>query len=198
MSMTADVATGVLVGYIRVSTAHQTHAAQWDALTELGVPPERIYADKASGKRDDRPGLLALLAFLRDGDVVVVTDLSRLGRSLSSVIRTVEDLRARGIFIRSLKEGIDTSTSTGRMLAGIFASLAEYERELNHERVRAARVAAGESGRTGGRPRVLSADQCGAVVDLRAAGWSAARIADHLGVSRRTVYRCLESVAVSR
>jgi len=183
---------GALVGYIRVSTAHQTHDAQWDALTALGVPAERIFADKLSGAREDRPGFLALLRYLRPGDVVVVTDLSRLGRSLSGVIRTLDQLRERGIFVRSLRESVDTSTSVGRMLAGLFASLAEYERELILERAAVSRAAAAARGVRGGAPRVLTDAQVAAAAELRLAGWSASRVAEHLGVSRRTVYRALE------
>ncbi len=127
-----------MVGYARVSTDHQSLEAQRDALTGVGC--ERIFTDTLSGARDDRPGLTALLAYVRSGDAVVVTALDRLGRSLSAVIRTVEALTAAGVLLRSLREGIDYSTPTGRMLAGIFASLAEYERELMHERAAAARA----------------------------------------------------------
>jgi len=126
-----------VVGYARVSTDHQPLQAQRDALTATGC--ERIFTDQLSGARDDRP---ALLDYVRTGDTIVVTALDRLGRSLSAVIRTVETLTAAGVLLRSLREGIDYSTPTGRMLAGIFASLAEYERELMHERY--ARNAAGD------------------------------------------------------
>jgi DNA invertase Pin-like site-specific DNA recombinase len=111
-----------IVGYARVSTGHQSLDQQRDALTAAGC--ERIFTDKLSGVREDRPGLAAMLDYVRPGDTVVVIALDRLGRSLSGVIRTVETLTETGVLLRSLREGIDYSTPTGRMLAGIFAALA--------------------------------------------------------------------------
>ncbi len=108
-----------IIGYARVSTDHQSLEAQRDALAAAGC--ERIFTDKLSGVRDDRPGLAALLDYARPGDTVVVVALDRLGRSLSGVIRTVETLSGAGVLLRSLHEGIDYSTASGRMLAGIFA-----------------------------------------------------------------------------
>src|SRR5664279_3447321 len=128
------------VGYARVSTDHQSLDAQRDALIAAGCDP--VFTDQMSGVRDDRPGLAKLLEYIRAGDTVVVVALDRLGRSLSAVIRTIEKLTERGVLLRSLREGIDYSTPTGRMLAGIFAALAGYERELMHERAAAARQAA--------------------------------------------------------
>jgi DNA invertase Pin-like site-specific DNA recombinase len=98
-------------------------------------------------------------AYARDGDTVVVAALDRLGRSLAGIMRTVETLRERGVMLRSLREGIDYSTPVGRMVAGIFASLAEYERELIHERAAVARQAARARGKQTGRPRALTPDQ---------------------------------------
>lgn len=189
--MGSDV--GALVGYIRVSTTHQTHDAQYDKLSGLGIPPERIFSDRMSGARDDRPGYRALLAFLRTGDIVTVTSLDRLGRSLSSIIRTIEDLAERGIYVRSEREHIDTSTSAGMMLAGVFGALAQYERTLIKERAEAARAAAAARGVRGGAPRALSDRQRADAAELRAVGWSVPRIAAHLSVSKRTVYRALEA-----
>src|SRR5664279_4052906 len=186
-------ATGQLVGYIRVSTDHQTHDAQRDALQALGV--SRIFADKMSGARDDRTGYRALLDYIRPGDTIVVTTLDRLGRSLTSIVNTVSDLGKRGIYVRTLRESIDTSTPVGRMLAGLFASLAEYERELIAERARVARQAAAARGRLPGRPRKLPADKVALALRMRAAGESAPTIAAALGVSRATLYRALERVS---
>ena len=187
-------ATGQLVGYIRVSTDHQTHDAQRDALQALGV--SRIFADKMSGARDDRTGYRALLDYIRPGDTIVVTALDRLGRSLTSIVNTFSDLGKRGIYVRTLRESIDTSTSVGRMLAGLFASLAEYERELIAERARVARQAAAARGKLPGRPRKLPADQVALALRMRAAGESAPTIARALGVSRATLYRALERTPV--
>ena len=139
-----------VIGYARVSTDHQSLEAQHDALTAAGC--KRIFTDKLSGTREDRPGLAALLDYVRAGDTVTVVALDRLGRSLSAVIRTIEQLTENEVLLRSLREGIDYSTSTGRMLAGIFAALAEYERELIHERAATARAAARLRGRHTGRP----------------------------------------------
>jgi DNA invertase Pin-like site-specific DNA recombinase len=154
-----------VVGYARVSTDHQSLAAQHDALTDAGC--ERMFIDQLSGVREDRPGLAKLLDYVRAGDVVVVVALDRLGRSLSGVIRTIETLTGRGVLLRSLREGIDYSTPTGRMLAGIFAALAGYERELMHERAAAARRAARLRGRHTGRPSRLSAAQARQLRALR-------------------------------
>jgi DNA invertase Pin-like site-specific DNA recombinase len=157
------------LGYVRVSTTQQTLDQQFDALTAAGV--ERFYADEMSGAVDERPGLRALIEYARPGDVVTVVALDRLGRSLPSIIKTIDDLQARGILIRSLREGVDFSTAVGRMVAGIFASLAEYERSLIKERVAAAREAARIRGRNTGRPPALTREG--------------------VLVSRATVYRAL-------
>jgi len=174
-----------------VSTGHQSLEAQSDALTAAGC--ERIFSDKLSGARDDRPGLTQLLDYVRPGDTVVVTALDRLGRSLSGVIRTVETLAQAGVLLRSLREGIDYSTSTGRMLAGIFASLAENERDLMHERAAAAREAARLRGRHTGRPPKLTTDQARQVRSLRAGGEPISDLVRSFGVSRATIYRAINA-----
>ncbi|MEE6289318.1 recombinase family protein [Georgenia sp. MJ173] len=179
------------IGYARVSTGHQSLEAQSDALTAAGC--ERIFSDKFSGARDDRPGLTQLLDYVRPGDTVVVTALDRLGRSLSGVIRTVETLTQAEVLLRSLREGIDYSTSTGRMLAGIFASLAEYERDLMHERAAAAREAARLRGRHTGRPPKLTKDQARQVRSLRAGGEPISDLVRSFGVSRATIYRAINA-----
>src|SRR5664280_2931456 len=160
-----DAAGVSTVGYARVSTDHQSLLAQRDALTAAGC--DRIFTDQMSGVREDRPGLAQLLDYVRPGDTVVVVALDRLGRSLSGVIRTIETLTERGVLLRSLREGIDYSTPTGRMLAGIFAALAAYERELMHERAAAARQAARLRGRHTGRPPRPSPDPAGPVAARR-------------------------------
>jgi DNA invertase Pin-like site-specific DNA recombinase len=179
----------VTLGYARVSTSHQTLDQQTDALTTAGC--ERIFTDKMSGARDDRPGLAALLDYARDGDTVVVIALDRLGRSLAGIVRTVETLRERGILLRSLREGIDYSTPVGRMVAGIFASLAEYERELINERAAAAREAARARGKHTGRPKALTSEQVALAQRMHGSRESVSTIMQTLGVSRATVYRAL-------
>jgi len=136
---------------------------------------------------------VALLDYARTGDTVVVVALDRLGRSLSGVIRTVETLTESGVLLRSLREGIDYATPTGRMLAGIFAALAGYERELMHERAAAAREAARLRGRHTGRPSKLSKDQIRQVRALRESGEPISDLVRSFGVSRASIYRALQS-----
>jgi DNA invertase Pin-like site-specific DNA recombinase len=145
-----------------------------------------------SGVREDRPGLAQLLDYVRAGDTVVVVALDQLGRSLSGVIRTIETLTERGVLLRSLREGIDCSTPTGQMLAGIFAALAAYERELMHERAAAARQAARLRGRHTGRPPRLTSAQARQVRSLRADREPVSDLMRTFGVSRATVYRALQ------
>lgn len=183
------IPVGAMVGYIRVSSEHQTHDAQHDTLSALGCI--RIFAEKMGGQHADRPEYLALLAYVRPGDVIVVTSLDRLGRSLSGIVRAIEDLGKRGIYVRTLRESIDTSTSVGRMLAGIFASLAEYERALIAERAAVARAAALSRGRLPGRPRKLTADDTRMMSTLRAAGETVPALAARFHVSLATAYRVL-------
>jgi DNA invertase Pin-like site-specific DNA recombinase len=177
------------LGYARVSTDHQSLDQQQDALAAAGV--DRVFTDKISGTCDDRPGLAALFDYARGGDTVVVVALDRLGRSLAGIVRTVETLRERGIMLRSLREGIDYSTPVGRMVAGIFASLAEYERELIHERAAVARQAARARGKQTGRPRALTPDQVRLAQRMREAGEAVSVICAALKVARSTLYRAL-------
>ncbi len=129
----------MLIGYMRVSSSdeRQSVALQRDALLAAGVDERHLHQDRASGARDDRPGLKACLGELREGDVLVVWKIDRLGRSLSHLIRIVEDLKERGVAFRSLTEAIDTTNSHGAFLFNLFGSLAEYERVLITERVNA-------------------------------------------------------------
>ncbi len=192
--MTAPVApTGVQIGYARVSTGHQSLDQQLDALTAAGVNPERVYSDKLSGTstREQRPGLAALLDYARPGDAIVVVGVDRLGRNAAEVMTTIRELRDRDIVLRSLREGIDTSNATGRMVAGVLASLAELELELGRERRAAAREARRARGQSIGRPRALDASKTALAQRMHASGESASTIAATLNVSRATVYRVL-------
>lgn len=184
-----------LLGYARVSTRKQTIDAQVDALAEAGVDPDRIYSDVISGSSQDRPGLTALLAYARPGDTIVVIALDRLGRSLSHMVRTITELQERGVNLRSLREGIDFSTPTGRLQAAIFSAMAEYERDLIKERAAAAREAAAVRGRQIGRPRALTPAQVETARRMRRGGFAISEIAKTLGTSRATVYRAVEQVA---
>jgi len=143
----------VLVGYARVSTIEQNITLQIDELNKVGC--EKIFRDKVSGARTERPGLGEALDFLRKGDSLVVWRLDRLGRSLKHLLETVSQLEERGIGFRSLQESIDTTTSGGRLIFHIFGALAEFERNLIRERTMAGLKAARARGRVGGRPRKL-------------------------------------------
>jgi DNA invertase Pin-like site-specific DNA recombinase len=166
---------------------------QLDALTAVGVDPERVYTDKLSGAstRQQRRGLAALLEYAREGDAIVVVGIDRLGRNAAEVGTTIRELGERGIVLRSLREGIDTATAAGRMVAGVLASLAELELELGRERRSAAREARRARGQAIGRPKALDAPKAALAQRMHASGESAGTIAATLGVSRATVYRVL-------
>lgn len=191
--MTAPTAIGTLLGYARVSTGHQSLDAQTDALTAAGVEPGRVYADKLTGTstREQRAGLGALLDYAREGDTIVVVGIDRLGRNAAEVMLTIRDLGERGIVLRSLREGIDTSNATGRMVAGVLASLAELELELGRERRAASRAARKARDLPIGRPKKLDADRAALARRMRDSGEPVPTIAEALGVSRATLYRYL-------
>ncbi|MGN7780196.1 recombinase family protein [Mycolicibacterium sp. 22603] len=186
-------ATETVLGYARVSTGHQSLDQQIDVLTAAGVDGARIYKDKLSGTstREQRPGLAALLDYAREGDVIVVVGIDRLGRNAAEVMTTIRELGERGIVLRSLREGIDTSNAAGRMVAGVLASLAELELELGRERRTAAREARKARGQAIGRPKALDPQKTALAHRMHASGESAMIIATALGVSRATVYRVL-------
>jgi DNA invertase Pin-like site-specific DNA recombinase len=182
--------SGHILGYARASTERQSLDHQLDALTAAGCT--RTFTDKMSGTRDDRPGLRQLLDHVREGDVVVVVALDRLGRTLPGIIKTIDELQARGVELRSLREGVDFGSPVGRMVAGIFASLAEYERLLINERAAAARAAAKARGKRLGRKPALTPGQVESARSLYASDHSITDIAHTLGVSRATIYRAID------
>ncbi|WP_285247493.1 recombinase family protein [Pseudarthrobacter sp. efr-133-R2A-89] len=188
---------GLLLGYVRVSTTDQHGAAQRDALLEAGVEEKYIYFDQLSGAKaaKERPGLSALLAFAREGDTVLVYRIDRLGRSLIDVLNTVAEMQERGIGLKSLVDGIDPSTASGRLQLGLFATLAEYERELINERVRAGVMAAKARGVKFGQQPVDETtieDKIETARQLLAEGKTATRVAKTVGWSRATLYRYLK------
>ena len=184
----------MLVGYMRVSSAddRQSVGLQRDALVAAGVDERHLHTDKASGARDDRPGLKACLEYLKAGDMLVVWKLDRLGRSLPHLLGIVTDLKARGVAFRSLTEQMDTTTPHGELLFSIFGALAQYERALTRERVIAGLAAAKRRGRQGGRPPTIDPEQ---IEQIRAAldsGASKASVCRSFKVARSTLLDTLE------
>ena len=175
-----------VVGYARVSTIEQNPALQIDALTAAGAV--RIFTDHASGASTARPALSAALDFLRDGDVLAVWRIDRLGRSVADLVSLVGDLEARGVQFRSLTEAIDTTTPGGELVFHIFAALAQMERRLISERTRAGLTAARARGRVGGRPTVMTPHKLAAAISLRTTtDLSLTQIAAQLSISRTTL-----------
>lgn len=178
----------MLIGYERVSTDDQNLALQHDALQTAGC--NKIFSDKMSGVKADRPGLQQALDYVRPGDTLVVWRLDRLGRSLKDLIALVEDLERRQIGFRSLQESIDTTTSGGKLIFHVFGALAEFERNLIRERTQAGLQAARARGRTGGRRQKLTPEQIAIGRSLAAdPGRTVTSICEHLEISRPTFYR---------
>ena len=165
---------------------------QVDALAAAGVDGNHVYSAKLSGSptREQRSGLAALLDYARECDAIVAVGIDRLGRNAAEVMTTIRELGERGIVLRSLREGIVTSNATGRMVAGVLASLAELELELGWERRSAARQARRARGQSIGRPKALDASEAALAQRMHASGESAATIAQALKVSRRLCTAC--------
>jgi len=178
------------IGYARVSTHDQTLNLQLDALREAGC--EQIFSEHASGAKADRPELARALEVLRPGDMLMVWRLDRLGRSVRHLVDTVAKVAARGIDFRSLRESIDTTTSAGRLVFHIFASLAEFERDLIRDRTLAGIAAARARGDYGGRPALLSPQETEALrMAARSPGVAIEEICAAFGVRRSTCYKAL-------
>lgn len=192
----ATPANRSLIGYARVSTTDQDPAGQVDALNAIGCA--RVFTDQASGAKTERPKLTEALEFLVAGDTLCVWRLDRLGRSLKHLLEVAADLEERGIALRSLTEGIDTSTAGGRLVLHIFGSIAEFERELIRERTHAGLAAARARGRKGGRRPKLTPAQvrhARALLEHRDDDGRTTNtykeVAESLGVARATLYRAL-------
>ncbi|QFY43390.1 helix-turn-helix domain-containing protein [Candidatus Methylospira mobilis] len=178
----------MLVGYARVSTNDQHLDLQQDALRAAQC--DDIYTDTASGAKMQRPGLTDALKQCRSGDTLVVWKLDRLGRSLPHLVETVRDLVARGVGFKSLQENIDTTTSGGKLIFHIFASLAEFERDIIRERTHAGLSAARARGRNGGRPAGVDERKKKAAIALsRDKERSVKDICEIVGISRNTYYK---------
>jgi DNA invertase Pin-like site-specific DNA recombinase len=187
----------MLIGYVRVSKADgsQTTDMQRDALLAAGVDSAQIYEDHASGKREDRPGLANCLKALRPGDTLIIWKLDRLGRDLRHLVNTVYDLTGRNIGLKVLTghgAAIDTTTAAGKLVFGIFAALAEFERELIAERTVAGLASARARGRKGGRPFKMTPAKLR--LAMAAMGQPETKVGDlcvELGIARQTLYRCI-------
>ena len=185
----------MLIGYMRVSKSDgsQSTSLQQDAMIAAGVDPEHIYEDQASGKLDDRPGLAACLKALREEDTLIVWKLDRLGRDLHHLVNTVHNLTGRGIGLKVLTghgASIDTTSAAGKLVFGIFAALAEFERELIAERTRAGLASARARGRTGGRPfKMTPAKIRLAMAAMGHKETNVSSLSKELGITRQTLYR---------
>lgn len=176
------------LGYSRTSTHEQNLDLQTDALNKVGC--DKIFSDQISGSTSDRPGLNELLEFARDGDVIMVWCLDRLGRSIRHLVDLIEQLREQGVGFRSITEGIDTTNPSGRLFFNIVASLAEFERDLVRERTLAGLAAARARGRCGGRRAVLAGKKLELAIKLRGdRNMPVDEACKILGCSRSTFYR---------
>ncbi|MGK7913176.1 MAG: recombinase family protein [Synechococcus sp.] len=184
----------MLIGYARVSTDDQNLNLQQDALNKAGC--EKIYEDRISGAKAARPGLKQTLEVLREGDVLVVWRLDRLGRSLKDLLQIVEVLDEQGVELQSLQESINTTSSGGKLVFHLFAALAEFERNLIRERTQAGLQAAKARGRKGGRPKALSPAQRQVAVRLYAEKQhTISQICQMMGISKPTLYSYLEEAS---
>ena len=177
----------MLIGYARVSTQDQNLELQTGALSKAGC--KKIFSDKLSGSRAERPGLAQAQELLREGDTLVVWKLDRLGRSVKHLVNLVGELHHQGIQFKSLTDAIDTGTPSGRFFFHVMASLAEMERELTVERTRAGLEVARQLGRKGGRKRQMTESKIKSAKKLLASGVPPRDVAGNLGVSVPTLYR---------
>lgn len=186
----------MLIGYMRVSSDsdRQNTDLQRDALLNAGVDSRNLFEDKASGAKDNRPGLAKALAFLKPGDTLVVWKLDRLGRSMTHLIEIINNLKANQIAFRSITEGMDTTTASGELLFHVFGALAQYERALITERVKAGLEAARRRGRIGGRPRVISPEKLDAIRASLHNGMSKAAVCRTFEVKRSTLIETLDRI----
>ena len=178
------------IGYARVSTVEQNLDRQLDMLRGYGV--DKIYTEKMTGTKRDRPELNQLLERMEAGDTVVIESLSRLGRSTKDLIELVELFEKKGVQLVSLKESIDTSTSTGKLLFTIMSALAQFERDVLADRTREGLKAARARGHFGGRPKTDPRKVCQAVKLYRAGQHKAREIEELTGVKKATLYRALK------
>ena len=184
------------LGYARVSTVKQDLDRQIDALTAAGVAPERIYLDKKSGASRDRPGLRAVIDYARDGDVIVVHTLDRLGRTVRDTLNLIHELTERGVGVRNLADPIKVDSSRpedpmAQLAVVLLALFGQMERTYAMERAAHARAVASAKGRRIGRPVLVEADQIAYAGHLRDSGHTIADIVAKTGIARSSLYRHL-------
>ncbi|ACA20995.1 Resolvase domain [Methylobacterium sp. 4-46] len=185
-----------LIGYARVSTQDQKPELQLDALGAAGC--SRVFEDRGvSGAKAERPGLAQALAYLREGDTLVIWKLDRLGRSMSHLLETVQRLEAQGIGLRSLTEQIDTTTPNGRLIFHLFGALGQFERDLIRERTRAGLSAAAARGRKGGRKPVVTPEVLRKAQALIGQGLTVREAGVRLKVGKTALYEALATTASS-
>ena len=177
------------IGYARVSTLDQNLTLQADALAAAGCV--KVFEDRASGARADRPGLQKVLDYVRDGDVLIVWKLDRLGRSLPHLIDTVSVLEKRGVGFRSVTEAIDTTTPGGKLVFHLFGALGQFERDLVRERTRAGLAAAEARGRKGGRKPVITSEKLKRPREIIGKGLTVREAAIRLKVGKTALYEAI-------
>ncbi len=174
------------IGYARVSSTSQNLDAQMDALKQAGC--SKVFTDKCSGAKSSRPGWDELLAYIRSGDSLVITELSRMSRSLIDLLEITKILEDRHVELKSLRENIDTSTATGRGFLSMMGVISQMEREIKAERAAAGRAAAKARGKSGGRPRIDPDKLEQARILYENSDKSACEVCDVFGFSKRTLY----------
>ncbi|MDD2358326.1 MAG: recombinase family protein [Thiovulaceae bacterium] len=182
----------MLIGYMRVSTEDQTTSLQKDALLKYGVDNRNIYEDKISGANDNRDGLNKALEYIQSGDTLVVWKLDRLGRSLAHLISIITSLKEKSISFVSITEGMDTTTASGELFFHIFGALAQFEKSLIQQRVKAGLESAKARGRIGGRPKAIDEEKLATIKKALADGMSKAAVCRTFGVKRSTLIDALK------
>ena len=190
MNQSSEAPTnGHKIGYARVSTVAQNVDSQIDALYAFGC--DKVFSDKESGVKSERPGWRQLMDYIREGDILVIAELSRMTRSLKHLLQVVEALEDKGVDIISLRENIDTSTATGRCFISIMGAVSQMERELKSERAAAGREAAKARGKTGGRPRIEPKKLEQARILYENSDQTATEVCQTVGVGKRTFFSYL-------
>jgi DNA invertase Pin-like site-specific DNA recombinase len=193
MSMSTAAMSMSTAAYLRVSTGQQSVDQQHDAIAAVGITPDRVFTDTASGRAGrNRPAWSECMGWLREGDQLVVVAVDRLGRSVREVATALHELTTRGIHVRSLREGVDTSTPTGRAITSIMATIAELELELGKERRAASREARIAPGLAATKPMKLDTAQQKRLLRLYQQGEPVSELASMFGISRSTLFRTLK------